>query len=73
MLVAGDRLTRDELERRYEAMPRIEKAELIEGVVDVPSPVRFEAHGWPHVRLITWLGAYVASTPGVRSGERGPW
>ena len=29
----GDRLTRAEFERRYEAMPDLKKAELIEGVV----------------------------------------
>jgi hypothetical protein len=29
----GDRLTRPEFERRYQAMPHIKKAELIEGVV----------------------------------------
>lgn len=28
----GDRLTRQEFERRYDAMPHIKKAELIEGV-----------------------------------------
>ena len=32
----GDRLTRAEFERRYEAMPHLKKAELIEGVVYVP-------------------------------------
>jgi hypothetical protein len=31
-LEPGDRLTRDEFERRYEAMPELKKAELIEGV-----------------------------------------
>jgi hypothetical protein len=31
-LEAGDRLTRTEFERRYEAMPDLKKAELIEGV-----------------------------------------
>jgi hypothetical protein len=36
----GDRPTRDEFMRRYEAMPDLKKAELIEGVVYVPSPVR---------------------------------
>ena len=35
----GDRLTRAEFERRYEAMPNLKKAELIEGVVYMPSPV----------------------------------
>ena len=44
----GDRLTRAEFERRYEAMPHVKKAELIEGVVYMPSPVSFENHGGPH-------------------------
>jgi len=64
-LEPGDRLTRDEFERRYEAMPELKKAELIEGVVYMPSPVRVERHGRPHARIITWLGHYEASTPGV--------
>ena len=33
----GDRLTRYEFERRYQAMPRHQKAELIEGVVYLAS------------------------------------
>ena len=41
-LVDGERLTRDEFERRYDAMPGLKKAELIEGVVHMPSPVRHE-------------------------------
>src|SRR5215831_14451188 len=61
----GDRLTRAEFERRYDAMPHLKKAELIEGVVYVPSPVRYRRHGAPHALLITWLGYYTASTPGV--------
>src|SRR5690349_14900320 len=44
----GDRLSRDEFERRYDAMPHLKKAELIEGVVSVPSPVGWENHGEPH-------------------------
>ena len=43
----GDRLTRDEFERRYEAMPDLKKAELIEGVVYMPSPVRHRRHSRP--------------------------
>jgi hypothetical protein len=65
----GERLTRDEFERRYEAMPEIKKAELIEGVVSMPSPVRFDQHGSPHADLIGWLVSYRASTPGVRVGD----
>ena len=44
----GDRLTRDEFERRYDAMPDLKKAELIEGEVYMPSPVRHGRHGRPH-------------------------
>lgn len=64
-LEPGDRLTRDEFERRYEALPELRKAELIEGVVYMPSPVRVERHARPHAKIITWLGNYEAATPGV--------
>jgi hypothetical protein len=65
----GERLSREEFERRYEAMPELKKAELIEGVVYMPSPVRFEQHGSPHADLMAWLGVYRAATPGVRVGD----
>jgi Uma2 family endonuclease len=68
-LETGDRLTRAEFERRYEAMPHVRKAELIEGVVYVPSPVRYRRHGVPHGQTITWLGSYQAGTPGVGFGD----
>jgi Uma2 family endonuclease len=68
-LTSGDRLTRREFERRYEAMPDNLKAELIEGVVYVASPVRFASHGAPHIQLATWLGVYCAATPGVSMAD----
>ncbi|WP_036479221.1 Uma2 family endonuclease [Myxosarcina sp. GI1] len=64
-LESGDRLTRHEFERRYLAAPHIKKAELVEGVVYVASPLRHEQHGRPHSRIMTWLGVYQALTPGV--------
>ena len=64
----GDRLTRYEFERRYTAMPHIKKAELIEGVVYVASPLRFESHVEPHGLLIIWLGTYKVATSGVKLG-----
>jgi Uma2 family endonuclease len=64
-LESGDRLTRAEFERRYACHPEIRRAELIEGVVYVASPVKIEHHGNPHFRIITWLGAYEASSDGV--------
>lgn len=68
-LEPGDHLTREEFERRYEAMPGLKKAELIEGVVYMPSPVRLDQHGSPHAHLIGWLVVYLANTPGVRVGD----
>lgn len=67
-LESGDRLTRPEFERRYAAAPHIQKAELIEGIVYVASPLRFAPHAEPHSRLVTWLGTYAAFTPGTSSG-----
>jgi Uma2 family endonuclease len=64
----GDRLTRAEFERRYEAMPNLKKAELIEGVVHMPSPVRQRFHGRQQAHLTFWLCAYEGSTPGVEVG-----
>jgi Uma2 family endonuclease len=68
-LESGDRLSRDEFERRFAAMPELKKAELIEGVVYVPSPTRFRQHGKPHHQVHHWLGHYAVSTPGVECGD----
>jgi Uma2 family endonuclease len=68
-LEAGDRLTRDEFERRYDAWQNLRKAELIEGVVYMPSPVRIFRHGQPQADLVTWLGVYRAATKGVYLGD----
>jgi Uma2 family endonuclease len=62
---AGDRLSRFEFEKRYQAYPEIKKAELIEGVVYMPSPVRLSQHGNPHFNLIGWLNLYLMETPGL--------
>jgi Uma2 family endonuclease len=67
----GDRLTRAEFECRYEAMPHLKKAELIEGVVYVPSPIRLNRHSRPHVQMAGWLAAYEAATPGTLAGDNG--
>jgi Uma2 family endonuclease len=69
LLEQGDRLTRDEFERRYGRMPRARKAELVEGTVFMPSPVRFRKHGVPHRRLARWAGTYADETPGVECAD----
>src|SRR6266404_7644354 len=61
----GDRLTAREFLRRYEAMPKVKKAELIEGIVYMGSPVRYAQHAKPDGLIQTWLGHYVARTPGT--------
>lgn len=68
-LRTGDHLTVKEFERRYRAMPHVKKAELIEGVVYMPSPVSDEYHGTPHAHLVTWAGVYTAHTPGTQPGD----
>ncbi|MFB2833388.1 Uma2 family endonuclease, partial [Floridanema evergladense] len=65
----GDQLTRVEFERRYSAMPDRKKAELIEGVVYMASPLRITNHGNPHARIMTWLGYYWSGTPGIELGD----
>ena len=64
-LEPGDRFTRCEFERRYAARPDIGKAELIEGVVYRPSPVRANSHARPHLLVAAWLGTYDGATPHV--------
>jgi hypothetical protein len=68
-LRAGDRLTRAEFERRYRARPELKKAELIEGVVYMPTPVSTAGHGAPHAKLIAWLVHYESATPGVQVSD----
>ena len=65
----GDRLTRYEFERRYDAISNLKKAELIEGVVYMSAALCFRSHGQPHASLMTWLGNYAVSTPGVALGD----
>ncbi len=65
----GDRLTQIEFERRYNLMPQVKKAELVEGVVYMASPLRFEPHAEPHSDLIGWLWSYKIATLGVRLGD----
>ena len=62
----GDRLHAGEFLRRYEAMPDVKKAELIQGIVYMASPVRVTHHGEPDGIIQSWLGNYSAMSDGVR-------
>lgn len=63
----GERLTRAEFERRWDAMPEVKKAELIDGVVSMPALTR--DHAVPHFDLIGWLWMYRILTPGTEGAD----
>lgn len=71
-LVRGDYMSRDEFLRRWEAMPQIKRAELIRGVVYMPSPLSLE-HGDVDNHVAAWLGVYAAFTPGCRASNNATW
>jgi Uma2 family endonuclease len=67
-LAAGDKLTREEFLRRWEAHPEIKNAELIGGLVYMSSPVSVE-HGDMEGDVGAWLSVYKAFTLGTASGH----
>ena len=67
----GDRLGAAEFLRRYWAMPGDFRAELVDGEVRVPMPVRHEVHAKPLSTVVTWLGVYSAHTPGTDTATDG--
>ena len=67
-LEAGDHLDQATFHERYEAMPAGFRAELIGGIVFVPSPLRWE-HGESHALVMGWLTNYWIATPGTRIGD----
>lgn len=66
ILEPGDHLTLEDFDRIYEQRPDIKKAELIFGVVYMPSPVRVPEHAEPVGIVTTWLGNYALRHRGVR-------
>ena len=64
-LEAGQHLDQPTFHERYEAMPPETRAELVGGVVYMPSPMRWD-HGETSWIVAGWLGHYARFTPGVR-------
>ena len=64
-LESGEWLHSHEFLRRYERMPLVKKAELIEGVVYMGSPVSAK-HAIPDGIIHGWLALYAAHHPGVQ-------
>ena len=71
-LLDGERLSRDEFMRRWEAMPDLKHAGLLDGIVHMPSPVSFR-HNFVQPRIIMWLRQYADATPGCQVGSEGTW
>jgi hypothetical protein len=67
-LESGQRLARDEFDRRFDATPGLKKAELINGLVHVALPAPWTTVAAPRAELLTWLGVYHAATPGIEAG-----
>jgi Uma2 family endonuclease len=64
----GDNLSRAEFLQRWEDEPELKFAELIGGVVYMPSPLSRE-HGDMDYNVVNWLGQYSVNTPGVRGSS----
>jgi Uma2 family endonuclease len=71
LLENGDRMKAAEFEARYSAMPHVRRADLLNGVVYMPSPTRYESHATPHGMATTWVGNYCMLTPGTESADNG--
>jgi Uma2 family endonuclease len=71
-LVPGAKLSRAEFLRRWEAMPQLKFAELIGGVVYMPSPLSRD-HGSIDFDVGTWMGVYAAHTPGTAGLANATW
>jgi putative restriction endonuclease len=71
-LVRGDYMSRAEFLRRWEAMPHVKRAELIRGVVYMPSPLS-RNYGKRDRHISTWLGVYEAATPGCEGFVNNTW
>lgn len=65
---AGDHVDQPTFHERYKAMPAAFRAELIGGIVIVPSPLS-PGHGFYHALIMTWLGNYWIATPGTNAGD----
>lgn len=68
LLWEGQRLDRETFHRLYSDSPNLKLVQLIEGIVHMPSPMRFIHHGHPEVMMSTWLTYYSTFTTGVNSG-----
>lgn len=65
-LEEGDHLDQPTFHARYEAMPEGTRAELIGGIVFMPSPLK-RPHGRMHILVARWMSEYEEATPGTEA------
>lgn len=68
----GDRLTLDDFLARWEEMPSLKFAELIDGIVYMPSPLSYE-HGGRDAQVQMLLGVYAARTRICETVSNATW
>ncbi|MDX1981121.1 MAG: Uma2 family endonuclease [Bryobacteraceae bacterium] len=71
-LYPGQRLSREEFLRRWGVLPDLKRAELIDGLVYMPSPVSAD-RGSHDTTMIGWLMTYASATPGCKAGNNRTW
>jgi Uma2 family endonuclease len=71
-LITGERMDVEEFLRRWEELPDLKNAELIDGVVHVSSPVSRQ-HGNLDTLIHMWLAYYAQATPGCAAGNNSTW
>jgi Uma2 family endonuclease len=71
-LKAGDNLTREDFVERCEGKSELKIAELIGGIVYMPSPLSAE-HAETDSDVQLWLGNYAVGTPGCKAGVNATW
>jgi Uma2 family endonuclease len=71
-LITGEQMSVEEFLRRWDALPDLKNAELIDGVVYVSSPVSRE-HGSLDSLIHWWLATYAHRTHGCATGINSTW
>src|ERR1700730_17918723 len=72
LFAPDDRLCRAEFIELWEKMPDLKFAELIDGIVYMPSPLSSE-HGDRDHLAQSWIGRYEYATPVCRAGSNASW
>jgi hypothetical protein len=71
-LITGQQMDADEFLRRWEDLPDVKFAELIDGFVHVPSPLSSD-HAARDGRIHWWLTVYADATPGCHFACNATW